>query len=156
MITIQEAKEFLRENFKKGIACPCCGQFVKLYKRKLNSGMARTLIYIYNHSKQDWLNVKDYLRANSLPNNHDWTLLHYWGLLQEKGGDPEHGGKTIGEWRVTNKGVDFIRNIISVPSHIEIYNNRLYGYTENYINIIEALGKHFDYKELMNYETRNS
>jgi hypothetical protein len=43
MKTITEAKDFLNENYKDGCICPCCNQTVKLYKRKLNSGMARVL-----------------------------------------------------------------------------------------------------------------
>jgi len=35
--TILEAKQLLKDNFAQGIECPCCGQFVKRYKRKLNS-----------------------------------------------------------------------------------------------------------------------
>ena len=44
--TVKEAKTFLRKNFDQGIDCPCCGQFVKKYKRKLNSSMAYALILI--------------------------------------------------------------------------------------------------------------
>jgi predicted transcriptional regulator len=111
METLQESKEFLRANFDKGVSCPCCNQFVKLYKRKLNSGMAMALIHIYKQG--NWINVKDYMRKNSLPNNHDWTLLRYWGLIEEST-KTEEGKKTNGVWRITQKGVKFIEKKINV------------------------------------------
>ena len=60
METIKEAKEHLRNNFEEGIDCPCCGQFVKLYKRKLNSGMAATLIRIVKFNGSSEVHVKDF------------------------------------------------------------------------------------------------
>ena len=33
--TLEEAKQFLRDRFENGAECPCCKQYVKLYKRKL-------------------------------------------------------------------------------------------------------------------------
>ena len=47
MNTIAEAKQYLRKNFKEGTVCPCCDKYVKAYKRKLNSGIARALIIMY-------------------------------------------------------------------------------------------------------------
>ena len=70
-------KEFLRANYEKGCDCPTCGQFVKLYKRKLNSGMAKTLIILEQYFGFEPINVKSFLREQSLTNNHDWTLLRH-------------------------------------------------------------------------------
>lgn len=147
METIKEAKEHLRENFKNGVNCPCCGQLVKLYTRKLNSGMAMALIHIYKQG--DWVDVKDYLRKNSLKNNHDWTLLRYWGLIEEFKGKVDPNKKNNGVWRITQKGVSFIENKIKLKSHIIIYNNKLTGYSDTYTHIKKALGSKFNYNELM-------
>ena len=149
METINEAKEYLEKNFAKGVFCPCCNQFVKLYKRKLNSGMAITLIRMYKHNPYGWINVKDYLRENSFRNNHDWTLLGHWGLIEENNKPPDNGGKTLGEWRITPKGREFVLNHIKVPKRVMMYNNSIYGFEGGQISIIEALGSKFNYHELM-------
>lgn len=150
METIAESKQFLKKNYDKGCICPACGQFVKLYKRKLNSGMAVTLIHMYNYNAYAWINVKDFLREKKLRNNHDWTLLKYWGILEEKPGKPGHGGKTLGEWRITNKGREFVLNRLSVPKRILIYNSQFQGFDTDITSIINSLGEKFIYRELMN------
>jgi hypothetical protein len=149
--TIKEAKAYLRANFEKGIDCPCCRQFVKLYKRKLNSGMAVTLLRIYNESKGDeekWIPVKEFLRINKYKNSHDWTLLKHWGLLEEKEHIENNTTKSSGYWKITEKGKEFVMNKISVPNKVHIYNNIVLGFSEDKTTIIESLGKHFNYKEL--------
>ena len=133
MEKINQAKEYLRENFKKGVNCPCCGQFVKLYKRKLNSGMAIALFHIYKQGS--WINVKDYMRKNSLPNNHDWTLLRYWGLIEESADKVDESKKNNGVWRITEKGAKFIEKKITVNSHILLYNNKFTGYSDTSTDI---------------------
>ncbi|HWY36093.1 MAG TPA: hypothetical protein VNX68_15720, partial [Nitrosopumilaceae archaeon] len=46
-MTVEEAKKFLRKNFDLGVNCPCCGQLVKNWRRKLDSRMARALIGLH-------------------------------------------------------------------------------------------------------------
>ena len=149
METLKEAKQFLRENWQKGVDCPCCTQFVKLYNRKLNSGMAITLIRMHQHDRNKWINVKDFLREHKFHNNHDWTLLRHWGLIEERVGKPMDGSKSLGEWRMTYKGNQFILNRIRVPKRILLYNNKFRGFDDETTNITEALGNKFDYDELM-------
>lgn len=147
-----EAKAYLRENYKKGCNCPVCGQFVKRYKRKLNSGMARTLIAIYKHHKYHPVNVKDFLRSKKMQNNHDWTLLRYWGLIVEHENLDEKK-KSSGVWSITTKGIHFVENRVRIASHVFIYNTKVEGFSLTDTNIVESLGKHFNYKELMRHDS---
>ena len=146
MNTIAEAKQHLRANFEKGTECPCCGQFVKLYKRKLNSGMAITLIRIFNRGS-DWVNVKEFLRQNKFKNSHDWTLLKYWGLLEES--DKSTNDRNSGSWKITEQGVRFVKNELSVKKHLYFFDSRSYGFSDETTNIMEALGNKFNYYELL-------
>lgn len=149
METIKEAKQYLRNNFEKGVDCPCCGQFVKRYKRKLNSGMSRTLIALYKAEGKNPVNVKAFLRENNIQNNHDWTLLRYWKLLIEhENDDPDK--KSSGVWSITNKGIGFLMNKVKVPSHILLFDNKFIGYSPTETDVVDSLGKHFNYTELMN------
>jgi len=147
METIKEAKIYLKQNYEKGAKCPCCGQNVKLYKRKLNSGMAYVLIHIYK--QDDWINVKDYLRENKLRNNHDWTLLKYWGLIEEKLLEEKGKAKSSGVWRITELGKKFVECKAVVNKYVLIYNTMFRGFTGEEILIPETLKSYFNYNELM-------
>ena len=45
--------------------------------------------------------------------------------------------------------MDFVSGKMSVKSHVHIYNNIVMGFSDTTITIREALGKKFDYQELM-------
>jgi hypothetical protein len=150
METISEAKKYLRDNFNKGCSCPVCGQFVKLYKRKLNSGMAVILIFMSKYGK-DFVHVKEFLREKKMKNGHDWTLLRYWGFIQERSpliGD--ENTKNSGFWRITPEGLAFVSNRVKTKKHILIYNQKFQGFSNEDITIEDALGDDFDYYELIN------
>ena len=151
MRTINDAKNFLRRNYSKGCDCPCCGQFVKLYKRKLNSGMARNLIRIHRESKDGkYIHVEDTLRRYKDHSGHDWALLRFWELIEEKPEHSESEKKNSGEWRLTYKGRQFVLSRIRVPMRILMYNNKFRGYDDNgTIDIVQALGNNFNYRELI-------
>ncbi len=153
ILSLEGAKNYLRENWEKGCSCPACGQHVQLYKRKLNSGMAVTLIYIYIQDKKvgDFIQVKDHLRQMKYKNNHDWALLKYWGLIEEKERDESEDQKNSGYWKITESGKAFAENKISLPKHIYLYNGKRYKMNQDSetITITQAMGEHFSYNELM-------
>jgi len=142
-ITIEEAKVILRERIEKGADCPCCNQFVKKYKRKLNSGMAITLARIYQHHRQEFIDVKDFLRLHKFTNSHDWTLLKHWKFLKT-----DADGR---KWQITDVGVFWLlTENAKTWSHISMYNNKFMGFSKETITFKKALSNHFDYDELMN------
>jgi hypothetical protein len=144
--TLKEAKAFLNSNYEKGTQCPCCNQLVKLYKRKLNSGMARTLIELYNCGDR-FIHVKNHLREQQLNNTHDFTLLRYWGLITAP--DVESTGQASGLWKITEKGQKFCRGEIVVNRHVLIVVNRHLGFSDEKTTIQDSLGSRFKYNELM-------
>lgn len=144
--TVEAARKFVKENFHKGCKCPVCEQTVKLYRRKLNSGMALTLwqMFIVEPKGNKPIHVKDLLREKSLPNTHDWTLLAHWGII-------EGAGNPTGYWKVTPKGVDFIMGRLNVPDSIMMYNNKVAEIEGEVtkISFREALHNRFDLDEAM-------
>lgn len=154
--TLAEAKEYLRENWEKGCLCPNCGQLVKKYKRKFNSGMARVLIAIYRIDKtkpadDKWIMIsKEVLATGINPTNLEYSKLKHWGLTEERGDIGEHT-PTAGYWRITDRGRKFVEGSVKIPSHIYVYNDKFLEATEEGVSISEALGKHFDYDELMGH-----
>jgi hypothetical protein len=82
--------------------------------------------------------------------NRDYAKLALWGLIKQKPNtDPKK--RTSGIWRATSEGASFAWNLLSVPSHVFLASpgNQVLGWEEGKINVITALGKHFDYEELM-------
>lgn len=142
--TIEDAKNYLRQNFKEGVICPCCTQLVKLYSYKINSGMILVLISMYKSNKE-WVHPLKDLKTN----NGDYAKLRFWGLLQSSSDEPEEDKKSSGFWKITDKGKKFVENSITIKEKAYLFNNKCYGFTGEEINIVQALGNKFSYSELM-------
>lgn len=154
LYTLEEAKQLLRDNWEKGIECPCCTQFVKAYKNPLFAASAFALIRLYqyqnNHPDEEWMHVKDFAEASSnTPRAGHFAELRFWGLIEEKPNEDDPTKRTIGFWRITPRGRDFVEQKIRVFSHGRMFNGKNYGFTGEHITISEALGNKFNYEELM-------
>ncbi len=130
MKTIKEAKEYIVENMLAGAICPCCGQLAKVYARKLNKGMCEVLKILNEKTEKRrigfapnddvWIHVSNELAELKInATNKEYPKLRFWGFL-------EMG--TAGYWRVTPKGDEFVRGIITAPSAIYLYNGEFKGF----------------------------
>lgn len=138
--TLGDAKEWLRRRVEDGAKCPLCDQFSKVYKRKINSGMARALISMYRQCGTEWFH---------LPSVRTWTsrdeaALAYFGLIEQAG-----VGFAQGTWRVTPLGELFAKGQVRVHKYARVYDGRLLGLQGDLVDIKDALGDKFDYEELM-------
>mgnify|MGYP000306415011 CR=1 FL=1 len=149
IIFLEEAKQHLRENWIEGTECPCCGQFVKKYKTNLNSSMVYALILIAK-APDGWLHVEDHFVDIGCKLKGVHGKLKHWGLIRQKPNDDQPEKNKTGYWRITQKGRDFVNNIVTVPQYVWLFNNKQYGFSENHVTIQQALGKKFNYEELMN------
>jgi len=152
MKSLSEAKKELGTKLKEGTTCPCCGQYAKIYRRKLSSAMACGLIKMYRLHKLDWFHAEDSFKTcTGLPSSirGDFSKLRHWGLIEkrEKNDDPDK--KDSGYYHVTQKGADFALGFIKVPSHVLLYNTTCLGLDGNRIEILTALRNKFSYKDLM-------
>ena len=149
MQTITEAKQYLRENWEKGVDCPCCNQLVKLYQRPITGSMVTWLIELYKLSKGG-NGVYFHITKIGTDGEGDFAKLQYWGLIAEQEKDPSDTKKrTSGFWTITEKGKNFVEGKITVPSHIKIFNNKQYGFNGSQVYISDCLGNKFNYRELM-------
>lgn len=162
--SLEDAKKWLRANFSKGATCPCCHQFVKLYRRPLNKSMAFVLLLIARYYrrfdvKQDaWLHVPSYIAEVVASNPRraaavrgDWAKLKYWNLIEEKPETRADGSPRVGYWRLTQFGHQFINREVKVPSHIYVYNGEPLPkrVADTLVTIDEALTTEFSYAEIM-------
>ncbi len=145
-----DAKAWLRERVRKGETCPCCTQFAKVYRRKLNTGMVRVLIWLYHQPTEagGWVDV-----ANTAPvwvhRNREIGRLALWGFVEARSIEKGDSRKDSGVYRITETGSTFVLGKLRVPAHALIYANRLLRLDDtSMVAVRDALGK-FDYEELM-------
>lgn len=141
---LSDVRDWTRTHAENGVDCPVCTQRVQVYKRKLNSGMARSLIQMYKVAGTDWVHVPTQIGARS----REEGKLAYWGLVEESLMPRDDGGRA-GWWRVTSKGELFVLKRLRVPSHARVYNGRALGLMGNPTSITDALGAKFNYSDLM-------
>jgi hypothetical protein len=146
MLTLADAKAWLRvQVYNGGATCPCCAQHAKVYKRQINSGMARSLIRMYRSFGLDFGYIPE------LPTrSREEGKLPYWGLTEEANAVRLDGGRA-GWWRVTDKGEAFIRRGLLVPKYALVYNGRFLKYDDSkqLVSIIHCLGNKFDLDDLL-------
>jgi hypothetical protein len=132
---LTSAKRWVLDNRDDGVRCPCCGQFAKVYRRKLDSSMARALIVMWRNGGQDWQ------RTRGIDNSGNIAKLGLWGLVE---------ADDRGTWRVTDDGVDFIMGKIEMAHRMVLYDGAVLDVDDSsYVDIHQALGDKFDYDELM-------
>jgi hypothetical protein len=153
---LEEARQWVQHRLRDGVTCPCCQQYCRVYRRKLNSTMALALVLIYQYFKANrnakWLHVAAFLvkvkRDSSIAGG-DVVKLRYWGLLERALGEREDGSDRIGRYRITELGKQFVEGRIAVPRYVYLYNQMLLRLSEEMTTIREALGDRFSYDELM-------
>lgn len=150
---LSEAREDLHGRLRagEGLTCPCCDQFCKVYRRKLNSSMARYLIEIVKEFQATgtWVNVPGLHVYKSESQRGDYAYLTHWGFIEQKRNENDPTRKESGLWRPTESGVAFVFRRVLAPRHVYLYDNELLKVSDETIDIEDSLGVKFDYSELM-------
>lgn len=155
---VKEIRDQLKQEREKpgGVRCPCCDQFVKLYRRTLNSGMARSLIWLVRYCEgmsedarkfSPWVDVPKVAPRDVIASR-EFGKLEHWGLVKQAV-NTSTKQQCSGFWMPTERGVDFVHARILVPARVFLYDNKIEGWSEDTISIQEALGMKFDYTDLM-------
>lgn len=148
MTSLAEAQEWLRERIDDGETCPCCTQFAKVYRRRLNASMARGLILFYRAHGVWWGHAPSTSGIAELGG--EFARLRWWGLIQEHEGGRDDGNPHAGQWRITPTGLSFVFNHLEVPAYARVYNGRCLNLDDTTTTTIgRALGHRFNYDELM-------
>lgn len=147
-LTLEEAKALVERGKwdKEGVRCPCCDRYAKVYRRSLNSTMARFLIWLVRNYGTDprWYDIKEYPHARG----GDHAKLVYWGMVEQHSNDDPTKSHS-GHWRPTSFGIAFGQRQARVQSHAVVYANELLGHDGKEVDIVDCLGKKFDYSKLM-------
>jgi len=135
--------------------CPCCGKQSRIYKRRLHAEMAlwlMKLVTLYQESggvSQTTVSIMCrggwHLRAGGT----NGTLLVHWGLIESATAE-NAAGAPVGEYRPTTRGCWFVDRSIRVPAWVLLRDNRKVGASDDMVDIVDVLGKRFDYQQLLN------
>lgn len=157
--SLEDSKRAFEADIEKDdeAICETCGRKTKVYRRKLNSSMARGLVWLVNQAVswedkkiQDiaWINIPEKAPREFVKSFQLGTLKH-WGLVEQKK-NSDKTKRTSGVWRPTHQGALFVVHPwMEVRSHAIIRNGFLEKLDGKLIGIEKALGEHFDYEELM-------
>ena len=152
-----ETLKGLRDNWSAVIAkdggyCPCCQRWGKIYRRGLNSSMARQLIWLVHAQPRSdgWVHVPSSAPAWML-RTHQMPTLHLWGLVTCAPSMTKLASS--GLWKPTEKGIAFALDQISVQKYVYVYNNTVMDREGAEIRIADALGNKHNYQDIMaNYD----
>lgn len=155
-MSVEDARQYIVQNWDQGVPCPCCGQRVQRYSRPITSSMAWGLCRLYEHFQENpeekWVHVEGFF--NSCPDipfsfRGDFAKLRYWGFIEMLDERREDGSPNNGCWCLTPRGEAFVTGQISVPSHVYVYDGHALGFSDDQITIRDALKNKFDYDTLM-------
>lgn len=134
-------------NEKGGGTCPCCGQHVQVYRRRIYTRMAKVMQWLVDEFERtgDWVKLKD----GPLFRGGDNAKLVYWGLAQTK---PRRSVQTnkrhSGEWMPTALGIRFVKGETQIPEYVHVYNGRVVGYSRSLVSIADCLSGDFDLEDI--------
>ena len=152
--TVGEAREYVEQGrWTGGVECPCCGSWNDVYHTPFPGVAARVLCDMYRKTgrERDWVHIPSCLHNNA---GGDAVKAVHWGLIEAAKGERVDGSNRIGWWRLTELGLDFVTNTVSIPSHADIQRpSTCRGLSGEPLWITEAVGKHFNYRELMGWLT---
>ena len=154
-MTLGEARQLLRDNWEKGVDCPCCTRLVKLYHYKINSGQARALITLYKLTNQQkpkdgWIHVpQEFAKLKLDAHGMSYHRTALWGLIEQQPVNDDPNKNSSGYWRITEKGKSFVNGRIKVLQSAYVFEGRVMKTGGNPVDIRDALGKKFSYEELM-------
>lgn len=151
--TLREVKRFLRETRKDpgGTHCPACTQHYQEYKRFFTGGMARSLIWLLHVSEKfddDYIHVERKAPPEIL-NVRSWDKIEAWGCVIRAPNDDD-SKRCSGLWKITDKGRAFAQGRIQVWEHGWFLMGKPQAWSIERRTVREALGKKFNYEELMN------
>ena len=153
LLTLKQAKEWLRERAPKGARCPCCNQKVQIYARRLGEEHCEFLANLLRHKRDpfldDWVH---HAVANTYGNKNSrgYTTIRWFGLAETYKCEDDNPKKRMsGMWRITRMGWDFLDNKVRVPKYIYTYNAEVLNTSDETVTVHDALPNGYNYTEMM-------
>lgn len=144
--TLSEAQNYVNERKHDGVICPCCTQLYKVWRKKpISTAIAALCKLVQLQSiKEDYYHLDNF---NIVPKDRNFSQLINWGLMTPMQSD-DLTKRSSGYWKATDKGKEFVQQKIAIPKYVFTLNNKVIGFSEQQINVQDALSKKFSYTEL--------
>lgn len=147
--TVDDARNWLLDRVLKGAPCPVCAREARVWRRDIHSNIAYGLVLLYKAGANGTFIHKPTVLKGKGSGSRDESIARYWGLLEEERTVKRDDGGRAGYWRLTPRGVAFVRGAVTIPAYALVYNKKCLGLEGPPRTIQDCLGKRFDYQELM-------
>lgn len=146
---LRDVRDIVARERWRGIDCPACSQYARVYLRRLNRSMAISLVKMYRAGSVGGpIHTPTVLRGN----RGEEARLSYWGLTAPAA-PPANAPDTTprrGWWEVTRRGALWLLDGITVPAAAVIYNGTCLRLSGPPVGIHDALGDAgFSLRELL-------
>jgi len=145
MSDLVKAKEIVEKGRNNGIDCPCCGLYVKEWKKSIISIAVASLCKLVSKYKGKYIHLDDF---NVQPKDRNFSQLVLWKLIKKAKTD-DSTKRASGMWMPTEKGIKFARGEAVLKKYVITLNNKCIGYEGDFIDVKEALNSRFNYSDLM-------
>jgi hypothetical protein len=147
--SLSGAREFIKVHAyaMKGTRCPCCGNYVKSYKRKFTHDMARFMVLLVWTFERtgNWVDITTFNFRGG-----DYAKVLFWKLAEHKPNTDDPEKKESGMWRPTELGIKFAHKLESVPTYAHLnWNGEFEGNSGPQLFIDKALQNKFNYTDLV-------
>lgn len=133
----------------RGYCCPTCNSFIKMYARKFNSNMAYALLFLYHNRHKGFIHLENQMKEAGKQRCGDASYLRHYRLIEAYEGERVDGSPRNGFYKITGHGIMFCEQKTTVKQTFLIFHNKVEGFEGKEIDIVAALGKKFNYSELM-------
>lgn len=148
-MSLDSARDKLRDLAADGAKCPCCQQNVKIYKRKLNLNHVQMMCEVYKRQFRDGLRQYWVYLPDIPQKSRDFATAQYFGLIEQRPGTREDGAKQTGWWRLTHTGTQFLGGRVFIPKYALVYNGERIGWDGGQV-YVHSIWEGFNFRELMN------
>jgi hypothetical protein len=148
--TVAQARDRVRANAEDGCTCPCCGQLVKVYRRRIHREMVLFLARLQRacdrgRNPHAFYGPRD-IRGDGAKASTDGTFLRHWGLIECEIVD---GAPKRGRYRITARGRLFINGGERVPAVALFLCGDCIGFEEGTCTASQCYGEAFDYRAVV-------
>jgi hypothetical protein len=148
--TLAEAQEEVRKGALGGTTCGCCGGHVRVYRRRLNAGMAYAVARLAVEERatgRQGHHLRQLLLRHGYHTGDYCYLVHWKVLSRQKLGSVEE--YATGHFRLTARGMAFARGEVALPAEVLLFGKQVLGFSRQKLTLHEALGQRFKLEELL-------
>lgn len=132
----------------EGDHCPCCNRWGKINSSSITEKMALSLLWLSRQRTND----KGFVDVINAPQwfvrSRSYPALQLWGLIF-KSPRLDSDQRSSGLWKVTVKGMEFLKNMLAIPKKVYVYDKEIEGFSSEEIYFRDCFGRNFRYSEVM-------